>query len=113
MRIITNSAFDASFQPLFESLGLRSIKELKENVLKLITFKSLDDFAPKLSWATSNSNSQKSCRAIKNADRDLELALKRTRNGQKGFSFRGAKLLNDLSANARSVPSLASFKSYL
>ena len=42
-----------------------------------------------------------------------ELPLKKTNNGQKGFSFKGAKSWNGLSAGAKCAPSLASFKSYL
>ena len=38
---------------------------------------------------------------------------KKTNNGQKGYSFRGAKSWNGFSAGAKGVPSLASFKSYL
>ena len=48
-----------------------------------------------------------------NPDRDLKLPLKRTNNGQKGYSFRGAKSWNGLSAGAKCAPSLASFKTYL
>ena len=56
---------------------------------------------------------QKSFRALRNSDRDLKLPLKKTKNGQKGYSFRGAKSGNGLSAGAKFAPSLASFKSHL
>ena len=46
VRMITNSAFDTPAKPLLANLGLRSISELNENELKLITYKSLNDLAP-------------------------------------------------------------------
>ena len=39
--------------------------------------------------------------------------MKRTGNGQKEYSFNGAKSLNGLSADAKRAPSLVSFKSCL
>ena len=113
VRVITNSAFDAPAKPLLGSLGLRSISELNENELKLITFKSLNDLAPNYFRHLLIRDSQQSHRALRNTDRDLKLPLKKTDNGQKGYSFRGAKLWNGLSAGAKRAPSLATFKSYL
>ena len=46
VRMITNSAFDTPTNPLLANLGLRSISELNENELKLITYKSLNDVEP-------------------------------------------------------------------
>ena len=113
VRIITNSAFDTPAKPLLANLGLRSISELNENELRLITYKSLNDLAPNYLRQLLIRNSQQSCRALRNTDRDLKLPLKRTNNGQKGYSFRGAKSWNSLSAGAKCAPSLASFKTYL
>ena len=113
VRMITNSALDTPAKPLLANLGLRSISELNENELKLITYKSLNDLAPNYLRQLLIRNSQRSCRALRKTDRDLKLPLKRTNNGQKGYSFRGAKSWNGLSVGAKCAPSLASFKSYL
>ena len=111
--MITNSAFDTSAKPLLANLGLRSISELNEIELKLITYKSLNDLTPNYPRQLLIRNSQQSCRALRNTDRDLKLPLKETNNGQKRYSFRGANFWNVLSAGAKCAPSLASFKSYL
>ena len=113
VRMITNSAFDTPAKPLLANLGLRSISELNKNELKLITYNSLNGLAPNYLRQLLIRNSQQSCRALRNTDRDLKLPLKRTNNGQRGYSFRGAKSWNGLSAGAKCAPSLASFKSYL
>ena len=98
VRMITNSAFDTPAKPLLAKLGLRSISELNENELKLITYKSLNDLAPNYLRQLLIRNSQQSCRALRNTDRDLKLPLKKFNDGQKGYSFRGAKSWNGLSA---------------
>ena len=43
-------------------------------------------------------------------DTDLILPFMKTSNGQKAFAFRGAKILNDLSREAKQAPSLSSFE---
>ena len=113
VRIVTNSAFDTSATPPLAKLGLRSIRGHNKNELKLINYKSLIDLAPSYLKHLLIRNSQQSCRALRNTDRDLKLSLKKTNIGQKGFPFRGAKSWNGLSAGAKRAPALASFKSYL
>ena len=92
---------------------LTSISELNENELKLITYKCLNDLAPKYLRQLLIRNSQQSYRALRNTVRDLKLPPKKTNNGQKGYSSEEQKLWNGLSAGAKRGPSLASFKSYL
>ena len=81
--MITNSAFDAPAKPLLANLGLRSISKLNENELKLITNKSLNDLAPNYLRQLLIRNSQQSCRALRNTDRDLKLPLKKLIMGKK------------------------------
>ena len=84
---------------------LRSISKLNENELKLITYKTLHDLAINYLRQLLIRNSQQSCRTLRNTDRDLKLPLKGANNGQKGYSFRGAKLWNGLSAGTKRAPS--------
>ena len=79
--MITNSAFDTPAKLLLANLGLRSISELNENELKLITYKSLNDLSPNYLRQLLIGNSQQSCRALRNTDRDLKLPLTKTNNG--------------------------------
>ena len=91
VRMITNSALDTLATPPLANIGLRSISELKQNELKLITFKSLNDLAPNYLRQLLITNSQQSFRALRNNDRNLKFPLKKANNGQKGYSFRGGK----------------------
>ena len=83
VRMINNSAFDTPAKPLLANLGLRLISELNENELKLITYKSLNDLAPNYLRQLLIRNSQQSCRALRNTDRDLKLPLKKLIMGKK------------------------------
>ena len=51
-------------------------------------------------------NSQDATRQLRNTNTDLRLPKKRTCNGQKSFSFRGAKLWNSLNTEAKLATSL-------
>ena len=73
---ITNSAFDTPAKPLLANLGLKSMSELNENELKLITYKLLKDLALNYFRQLLIRNSQQSCRTLGNTDRDLKLPLK-------------------------------------
>ena len=48
--------------------------------------------------------------SLRNADTDLLVPFMKTSNGQKAFSFSGAKIWNELSHEAKQAPSLSSFK---
>ena len=109
VRVTTNSAFDILSKQLLANLGLRSISELNENELKLISYESLNDFARNYLRRHLIQNSQQSCQGLRNTDGDLKLPLKQSNNGQKGYSFRSAKSWNGLSAGAKRAPALASF----
>ena len=61
VRIITNSAFDIPATPLLANISLRSISELNENELKLVTYKSFNDLAPNYLRQFLIRNFQQSC----------------------------------------------------
>ena len=113
VRLIPNSAFDTPPKPLLANLGLRSSSQLNGNELKLITYKSLNDLAPNYLRQILIRNSQQSCRALRNTDRDLKLPLKKLIMGNKDILSEEQNSWNGLSAGAKCAPSLASFKSYL
>ena len=52
-------------------------------------------------------------RSLRSTETDLRLPLLKTANGQKAFSYRGAKLWNSLEREAKLAPSLKSFKERL
>ena len=55
-------------------------------------------------------NSDRNIISLRNADTDLLEPFMKTSNGQKAFSFSGAKIWNELSREAKQAPSLSSFK---
>ena len=108
--MITNSPFYSPSKPLLSNFRLKSIRELIDDELPVMTYKSLNDLAPLYLKNLFTRNSHCSSRALRNTQKYLKLPLKKTSSGQNGFSFRGAKARNGLSAAAKKAPSVKSFK---
>ena len=109
-RIITNSSFDAPSRPLIEELGWQTVDQLISSESKTMVFKSLNELAPQYLCDLFTRNSHCSSYSLRNTGIDLRLPMKRSNNGQKCFSYRGAKLWNSLSAESKQATSLHSFK---
>ncbi len=109
-RIVTNSSFDAPSGPLIEILGWKTIVELIHIESKTMVFKSLNELAPQYMESLFERNWQFSSRSLRNTETDLRIPKKISTNGQRCFSFRGAKLWNGLSAELKKSPSLNIFK---
>ena len=102
-RFITNSSFDTPSRALIVELGWQTIEELIDKESKTMVFKSLNDVAPQYLCKLFTKNSACSSRNLRNGKTDLRLPKKNSANGQKCFSLRGAKLLNSLPAESKSV----------
>ena len=109
-RIVTNSQFDAPSKPLIQSLGWKTIQELINRQVNLTVFKCLNSIAPKYLCDIFTKNTVNATRSLRNTNTDLSLPLRRSANGQKCFSFRGAKCWNDLSTAAKQTTSIKAFK---
>ena len=109
-RIITNSSFDAPSRPLIEEMGWKTIDEMITGESKTMVFKSLNKLAPQYLCDLFTRNSLCSSYSLRNTGTDLRLPKKRSSNGQRCFSYRGAKLWNGLSAESKQATSLCSFK---
>ena len=109
-RIITNSSFDAPSRPLIEKLGWKTVDQLISSESKTMVFKSLNELAPQYLCDLFTRKSLYSSYSLRNTGTDLRLPMKRSTNGQKCFSYRGAKLWNSLSAESKQATSLYSFK---
>ena len=109
-RIVTNSSFDTPSRPLIERLGWRTIEQLISIESKTVVFKSLNELTPQYLSSLFKRNSQCSSRCLQNTETDLRVPKKTSANGQKCFSFRGAKLWNSLSAESMQASSLNNFK---
>ena len=108
-RIVTGSSFDAPSGPIIEGLVWKTIEELIESETQTMVYKSLNELAPRYLSELFIRNSQFSFYNLRSTEADLWLPKKRTSNGQKCFSFRGAKLWNDLTAESKQASSLNSF----
>ena len=109
-RIITNSSFDAPSRPLIEKLGWKTVDQLISSGSKTMVFKSLNELAPQYLCDLFTRKSLYSSYSLRNRGTNLRLPMKRSTNGQKCFSYIGAKLWNSLSAESKQATSLYSFK---
>ena len=109
-RIITNSSIDTPSRPFIAELGWQTIEELIDYESKIMVFKSLNDLAPQYLCNLFLKNSACSFHNLWNTETDLRLAKKKSANGQKCFSYRGAKIWNSLPAESKTASSLTGFK---
>ena len=109
-RIITNSSFDTPSRPLIEGLGWKTIEGLISYESKIMVFKSRNELAPRYLCNLFTKKSQCSSRNLRNTETDLRLPKKKSANGQKCFSFHGAKLWNNLPTESKKASSLNKFK---
>ena len=78
-----------------------------------MVYKSINNKAPPYMSEMFTRNSQDATRQLRNTNTDLRLPKIRTCNGQKSFSFRGAKLWNSLNNEAKLATSLNRLKSLI
>ena len=97
-RIVSGSSFDAPSQPLIKELGWRTIGELIASESNIMVFKSIHGLAPQYMCDLFTEKSKLNSRNLRNTSTDLRLQKKNSKNGQKCFSFRGARSWNGLSA---------------
>lgn len=112
-RVVTNSQFDAPSKPLIQSLGWHTIKELIDRQTKLMVFKCINDLAPTYLCNLFTKKADCTERSLRNTNTDLRLPLKSSANGQKCFSFKGAKSWNSLSTEVKQASSVNAFKSHI
>ena len=108
-RIVMNSGHDASTAPLIQSLGWSTISNLIHKETATLIYKSLNDLAPGYMRNLFARCSESNGRVLRSTDTDLKLPLLKTSAGQKSFSYRGARLWNSLSREAKVATSLSAF----
>ena len=90
-RIITGNNYDAPSKPLIIDLGWNTIEALIQYELQIIVFISRNGLAPQYLYNMLVANSSDSSYNLRNTATDLKLQKKISSNGQKGFSYNGAK----------------------
>ena len=106
----TNSPYDASDAALLQNLGWPSIKDLIRKETATLTFKALNSLAPQYLGELFSKCSEGSDRILRSTEINLQIPLPRTSTGQKVFSYRGAKLWNELNKEAKLASFLDTFK---
>ena len=95
---------------LSKRMGWKNIDELITCESKTMVFKSLNQLTPEYLCGLFTRNSLCSSYSLRKTGTDLRFPKKRSSNGQRCFSYRGAKLWNGLSAESKQATSLYSFK---
>ena len=72
-------------------------------------FKSINGLAPEYLSEIFTKCSENSHMNLRNTESDRRVPLMRTKNGQKFFSYRGARLWNLPSSDAKMAPSIGIF----
>ena len=112
-RIVTSSPHDASVAPIIQNLGWSTISNLVRKETATLTYKSLNSLAPDYLRKLFAKYSDDRERFLRSSETDLKIPLLKTINGQKAFSYRGAKLWNCLERATKLAPSLKIFKDHL
>ena len=95
---------------LIKQLGWRTIEEMIQYESRVMVYKSENGLAPQYLQDIFTRNSENPSYELRSTATDLHIPKQNTASGQKGFSFRGSKLWNSLSAEIKSAPTLISFK---
>ena len=103
----------ASAAPIIQNLGWSTISNLVRRETATLTYKSLNSLAPDYLRKLFAKCSDDRERFLRSSETDLKIPLLKTINGQKAFSYRGAKLWNCLERATKLAPSLKIFKDHL
>ena len=109
-RIVTNSPYDAHSEPLIQKLGWPTIKQLIESETAKVVYKALHNEAPDYLKGLFHRLSDTQSRVLRNSNTDLRIPLFKTSSGQKSFEFRGARIWNNLSNEAKRASTFLAFK---
>ena len=109
-RIVTNSRYDASAKPIIKKLGWHTVSEIIQMETLSMVYKSINDLAPTYLTKMSSRLSDTCKRELRNTRSDLEIPMRKSANGQKCFSYKGAKMWNCLILESKLSPTLKTFK---
>ena len=112
-RIVTNSPYRMSAPPIIKQLGWLTVNDLIETETLKMVYRSINHEAPEYLTGLFQRLSETSARQLRNTSTDLDVPFLRTACGQKCFSYRGAKLWNDLTRERKMANTFTQFKSSL
>ena len=113
VRIVTNSRYDASAKPIIKKLGWFTVSEIIQMETLSMVYKSINDLA--LTYLTEmflrlSDRSKRELRNTRSDLADLEIPMRKSANGQKCFSYKGATMWNSLSLESKLSPTLKTSK---
>ena len=109
-RIVTNSSYDTPAANLIKELKWPTVHDMIKQETATIVFKSINGLAPTYLSTLFTRNSAREIVNLRNRETDLLTPRMKTSNDQKAFSFRGAKVWNELKHEVKLAPSLSTFK---
>ena len=109
-RIVTNSSYDVPAANVIEELKWPTVHDMIKQETAIIVFKSISGLAPSYLSILFTRNSTRDIVNLRNCETDLHVPRMKTSNGQKAFSFRGAKVWNGLKHEVKLAPSLSTSK---
>ena len=109
-RIATSSPYDAPSQPFLEKFGWKTIREFIDMETATMVYRSINNEATDYLSTLFERLSQNTIKELRKTKTDLKLPLLKTSNGQKCFSYRGARLWNNLSVNVKKAQTPYQFK---
>ena len=109
-RIVINSAYDASALPIIRKLGWPSINDLIESETLKMVYKAVNRQPPIYLTEMFTRLSDVCKRELRNTKTDLAVPRRKSAFGKKSFSYKGAKLWNDLSVEVKTSKSYEIFK---
>ena len=110
-RIVTNSRYRMSAPPIIRQLGWQTVKGLIEIETVKMVYRSINNEALEHLTGLFQRLSETCARQLRNTSTDLYVPLLKTACGQKCFSYRGAKLWNDLERESKMANTFTQFKS--
>ena len=112
-RIVTNSPYRMSAPPIIRQLGWQTVKELIETETVKMVYRSVNHEVPEYLTGLFQRLSETCARQLRNTSTDLYVPLLKIACGKKCFSYRGAKLWNDLNRESKMANTFTQFKSSL
>ena len=109
-RIVINSAYNAAALPIIRKLGWPTIKELIESETLKMVCKVVNKQAPIYLTEMFARLSDACKRELRNIKTDLAVPRRKSAFGQKCFSYKRAKLWDDLTVEVKSLKSYEIFK---
>ena len=109
-RIVTNSSYDAPAVNLLKELKRPTVPDIIKQETATNVFKSIYGLAPTYLSTLFTRNATREIVSLRTSETDLLLPRMKMSNGQKAFSFCGAKVWNEPEQGIKLAPSLSTFK---